>query len=614
MLAQLLRFGGVGGAATLTHVLTALAVQAALPVTAQQANLAGFLVAVLVSYTGHARVTFDAPLRSGPQFLRFLFLSLVGLAASSLTVHVMTAVLGLGFAPAMLAVGLIVPGVTYLAMRFWVFAAPRGSGGVVAASDLALCLGLPLALLVVFWNRPVNHDVAWFLFAARDWLAGARLYIDLVEVNPPLNFYLTLPALWLADLLGINDGNGHYVAVALIFLAILGWSAAILRGRFGWSAGRRALVLAGIGLGAMLPSLDGLGQREQVMVLTFLPWALYQAAPQRLGQGQTLASALLAAVGMCLKPHFVLFPLAVTVLNCLEARSLRPVWSLDNLVFAAVGVAYVTFVVLVHPTYLFQTVGMALEVYAAYGKPASEVLSGIAAGLGLAGLTLAIRLRSRPLTRAIRVFVALSSAGLLVYFAQGTGFSYHKLPFLAFTTVACCIALAEAEARRPDLAFALLTVLAIAVAGVQKGFYRNNAVAEITGVVGPVPSLIALSSHVYTGPPVAVALGADWASGYPANWLVPGAMNRLARTDCAGDAALCDRLTAIAAKNRSDVIQAIATRHPDLVIVDRSSGYFDAPEFDWLAFMAEDPAWAPVFAEYRQVAATGRFLLFRRQG
>lgn len=122
MLAQLIRFAGVGGLATLAHVLVALAVQAALPVTPQQANLAGFAAGFVVSYSGHARLTFGAPLRSGPQLVRFFVLSLLGLGASSLTVHVMTGLLGLGFGPAMLAVAVIVPALTYLAMRFWVFA------------------------------------------------------------------------------------------------------------------------------------------------------------------------------------------------------------------------------------------------------------------------------------------------------------------------------------------------------------------------------------------------------------------------------------------------------------------------------------------------------------
>lgn len=123
MIAQLIRFGGVGGLVTLVHVLVALAAERTLPVSAQQANLMGYAVAFVLSYIGHARFTFRAPVRSMPQVLRFFFLSLVGLAASSLTVWVVTTVIGSSFTVAMAAVVVIVPLVSYLAMRFWVFAA-----------------------------------------------------------------------------------------------------------------------------------------------------------------------------------------------------------------------------------------------------------------------------------------------------------------------------------------------------------------------------------------------------------------------------------------------------------------------------------------------------------
>lgn len=123
VLAQFLRFCGVGGLATVVHVLCAMAVSAALSASPQWANLAGFLAAVQVSYFGHARFTFGVALRSAAQMLRFVILSLLSLAVSSGTVWLVTARLGFGFPVAMAAVALIVPLASYLAMRFWVFAA-----------------------------------------------------------------------------------------------------------------------------------------------------------------------------------------------------------------------------------------------------------------------------------------------------------------------------------------------------------------------------------------------------------------------------------------------------------------------------------------------------------
>jgi len=610
VIAQLLRFAGVGGLATLAHVLTALAVQAALPLTAQAANLAGFVAGFATSYAGHARVTFNAPLRSVPQFLRFLLLSLLGLAASSLAVWVVTTVIGASFALAMAAVVVIVPAVSYVAMRLWVFN-EQSEIPVALAWDTALCGGMALILLAVFQDRLVNHDIAWYLFATRDWLAGDRLYVDLVEVNPPLNFYLTVPALGLADLFAISDQHGHYVAVSLYLFGSLLWCSTILRRDFGFSAGRRALLLCGLELAVTLPALDGIGQREQIMVLLFLPWAFHQAARQ-----ETVPSAIVAAIGMCLKPHFICLPLAVTVLNCVQDRSLRPVLSTSNLVFLGVGLAYVGFVWAVHPAYLFDIVGLSIDVYGAYSKPMAEVLWRVGYPMGLVALIVLTGLRSQRLTRPVGVLLVLALGGLGSYVLQGKGFSYHMLPFVSFSMIACLLILLEAGKPRPDLIAAALGLVGLTASSLQQGFYRNDAVVEIAQTVrdlGPFDRMITMTSNLYTGPAVAMALGADWASSYPANWLVPGAVNRLAQTDCASQAEVCAKLRAILDRNRTANLRDIERWRPDLLVVDLKSDDFDEPVFDWLAFMAADPAWDGVFARYRQVATSGRFLYFLRQ-
>lgn len=493
-----------------------------------------------------------------------------------------------------------------------------GSMATYGGLGLGAAVGsvLAIALLVIFWDRPVNHDIAWFLFATRDWLAGAELYVDLVEVNPPLNFYLTVPALVLADLFGISDTNGQYLAVALLLFASLLWSGAILGSAFDFTYPRQALLLLGIGMAVVLPSLNGVGQREQVMVLCFMPWALRVASPLGASTGELVRSAGFAAIGMCLKPYFVLFPLAVTLLDCLQSRSLRPVFSPSNLVFLVAGLAYLAFVRVVHPAYLSDIVGFGLEVYGAYGKSFADTLSGIRAAPGLLLLLVAVSLRGQAMTRQASVFAVLSIAGLLTYLLQGTGFSYHKAPFSAFGMIMALFILIQATHLTAPAVLAAGVLAFLTNGGIQQGFYRNEAVPEImrtTRGMGPFNGVMTISSHVYTGPPVAIALGTDWVSSYPANWLVPDAINRLSRMDCSSHADTCDRLRDIAARNRSDNIADIARARPDLLIVDRNSGYFDRPGFDWLGFMAKDPGWEKVFADYRQVASSERFLYFRRQ-
>jgi putative flippase GtrA len=615
MLAQLLRFAGVGGLATGVHVLCALVLRHLVPVSEQEANLAGFAAAVLVSYVGHARFTFGVDMRSGSQFLRFVALSLLGLATSSSTVWIVSTHLGFSFVSAMAAVAILVPGLTFLVLRLWVFGGEASRWGA-GLPGLALPLALAATVLALFWGRMLNHDTAWYLIATRDWLGGATLYVDVMEINPPLNFYLTVPALLLADLVGVTDTNGQYLALAFLIFASLLWCSAIIGSELRLSPLRTALMLVGIAAAFVVPALNNMAQREQLLVILAMPWALRQVAPEVASRKQQVTSAAVAAVGVCLKPHFVLFPIAVTVFDCVRLRSLRPVASAANLTFLGIGLAYVGYVAAVHPLYLTEIIGIARDVYGAYGAEIGQLVALVQFEAILMLVPVLVALGARDQNREAGLFLLLSGAGLASYLLQGTGFAYHAIPFRAFAMIGCVFLLLRAS-RLGGMVAALAVAVALAglVAGsVRRGLYSNGAVTEITRIargVGQVDGVIVLSSHVYAGPPVALSLGVNWASRYPANWLVPGAINRLAKTDCASEAALCARLSAIAARNRGDNIDDILSHQPDLLIIDRLSGYFDAQPFDWLAFMAEDQGWSQVMAAYRLAATTDRFLYYR---
>ncbi|MBC7154792.1 MAG: GtrA family protein [Rhodobacteraceae bacterium] len=609
---QLLRFGGVGVLATVVHVLVALTASGA-GVAPLAANFSGFGTALCFSYLGHARFTFGTVPRFGAEAGRFAVTALMGLCASSLTVWAVDMRLGLGMGAAMAAVALIVPAATYIGLRFWVFTGDAARGPTDGAG-LAVAASVALAVTAFFWGRMINHDTAWYLLATRDWLAGAGLYTDLSEVNPPLNFYLTLPALGLADLFAISDTNGQYLALGLVIFASLAWSSAVLRDALALPVPRHILLVAGLGMAMVLPALNNIGQREQILVILAMPWAVGQLGAAG-GRG-AVARAALAAVGVCLKPHFLLLPLCITLWRVATTRSLRPVLSAENLTFVAIGAAYVGYVALIHPAYFTDIVPMAREVYGAYGAPMVLVVGVILLrGVILSSAAL-ITSRSPEAMRLSAPFWALSAAGLGVYLAQGTGFGYHTIPFVAFGMVACFLAVITAV-RLNVVAIALLVALALlSTEALRRGPYRNPdaiRIAEEARKIVDITSLIVLTTGVHAGPPAAIAAGADWASSYSSNWLVPGAINRLARTDCEAVPDVCARLRAIAARNRTDTLDDIEARAPELLVIDRRSGYFDRPGFDWISFMAGDPRWAGLFSAYDPWQNTERFWFYIRR-
>jgi putative flippase GtrA len=117
---QLVRFVLVGGAATLTHLVVALAILSG-PVRVEPlyANLAAFCVAFGVSYLGHRFFTFKAP--GAP--IRFLLAALLGLLVNN---AVLVTILAAGMSER-LAIGiaaLAAPAIVFLVSKFWVFSRP----------------------------------------------------------------------------------------------------------------------------------------------------------------------------------------------------------------------------------------------------------------------------------------------------------------------------------------------------------------------------------------------------------------------------------------------------------------------------------------------------------
>ena len=249
------------------------------------------------------------------------------------------------------------------------------AGRARPTAGLALAVAIPALLLAFLWGRTVNHDTAWFLIATRDWLEGARLYVDIFEVNPPLNFYLTVPPLILSDLTGINGPNAQYTVICAAMAVSLLTCLRLFPKDLARSAPRSAVALLGLAVAMILPAMNDIAQREQVMLILTAPW-LIAHLPRRvsLPLRTVLATAAVAGVGICLKPFFLLIPAFVTLWQVAATRSLKPILSPANLTMGAVGLAYVGAVWALHPEYFRDVIPLARDVYGAIALPQDRTL------------------------------------------------------------------------------------------------------------------------------------------------------------------------------------------------------------------------------------------------
>src|SRR3954454_24526188 len=140
-------------------------------------------------------------------------------------------------------------------------AQPRTRAAPAALWPLLCALLLTLAVTTVRLTGGVDSDVASQLQIAQRIHEGARLYRDIVEVNPPLWFWMALPIDRLAALLHI--GTTKVMIAAFGVLVTLSLSATDRLPR-PIAPLRRAMLLAyGAMILAALPWMH-VGQREQI--------------------------------------------------------------------------------------------------------------------------------------------------------------------------------------------------------------------------------------------------------------------------------------------------------------------------------------------------------------
>ena len=178
-----------------------------------------------------------------------------------------------------------------------------------------------------------NADVSWLLTLAEKLLDGRR---DYIEVNPPGAIFAYIPAVWLARMLGIRlrrerragfSPRGRFARVGWL---ILGPRHADLRSNPIATTGAIAVLL-------VLP-IYTFGEREHLCVLLILPWAAAIVARiEGRDPGHVFARLAGLGAGLCVvvKPHFILI---IGMLSCAlawRARSLRPLFTLENCVAAA---------------------------------------------------------------------------------------------------------------------------------------------------------------------------------------------------------------------------------------------------------------------------------------
>jgi hypothetical protein len=487
----------------------------------------------------------------------------------------------------------------------------------------------------------LNHDVSWIAHSARWLLEGRRYGIDIIDINPPFAWWLSVPAALLVKMQVASEP----LAVRLVFWTYFIISAALLflvlshleRREHAASVGWRVAFIA---IATLAPAAS-FGQREYVSVLFAMPYLA--AAALRL-QGSTdlnrityAAVGVLAGIGFAFKPYFLAVPLLVEGL--LVARlGWRSAFRIEAVAMGVTVFSCALSVVLLVPQYLEFTIPLLRSIYWAFDTTDFAVVFERYKAVSQPFLYGAlIALLSRRWTRQHTVLLLGGAGYSASYFIQSKGFVYHAYPVLMCAVAFLGVSLASglghvwndrqivSKPLRLALVFGmlLLTLPPIVqthdatvrwyaqynLAWGNTGRFREAVIALVNQHAPTSESFFfAFSTHLYPGFPTASYTRADWSSRSATQGIVAA----YARRDELTDPALKKKVLWAADLQRRMVIEDFKLRPPSIVFAERARMRFgmNGRQFNDLAFYLESPEFQRIWSQYVEQPPIGPLRVF----
>lgn len=488
---------------------------------------------------------------------------------------------------------------------------------MVALASLLLLSAVLAVVLFTALRSPLKDDIAWLLYVARRWMTGRELYVDVVEVNPPLIVWISAIPLQLAAWLGVGS---QFVAMPFFIAMVLGcawWTATLLRSAGGMFTDRIP-VFAAIGTVLLVVPAGDLGQREHLLVAAMLPYLVLFARSLdgvRPGFWPAVLSGALAGLGCALKPRYA--GVFVVLEGLALLRGLRP-WRAMPIAAGTTMMAYGVLVLLVCPAYLRRAVPLALALYGATDVPFPQLLLDSARLIFGEVVAIALcwvrwrKLRERNLLLTLLAFAVTST---VICFIDGKDWFYHRLPATVVTILALLcwgvsilIYRSQQERRtRLPIIVAGIAVVVFMVAAFQRLEPEvalavepdNSAVARLEELVRSehARTYIAFSEWIALGFPVVNNTGVAWTSRFDSMWALKGELWRA-------------HFDAKAAKEwpiRRWVTHDFIAGCPDIAVVDTREGV------NYIAVLsASDPAFARAWLRYHRIAAFDGLVVYKR--
>lgn len=312
-------------------------------------------------------------------------------------------------------------------------------------------LGIALIREVYFFPRLdliPNPDCAWLLLAAQRLAAGEKLYVDIMETNPPLIIWLNLLPVYLARALNISPFHAFTLLVSILNLSSL-WLVSktirqheILKDKFALSA---ILLYIAFGFFALTPALYG--QRETLFIALVLPYLFSTLNTGTQLKARQAAIIAMAAVGFAIKPFFMLVWGVNELAVAIQKRKFSSIFAARNWLIGFAQLAYFAAIYFITPEYFNYIIPALRVTYFTFESQWAHIFKIIAVVCAPTTILLLVSKTEenyKPL--AIRFLILMfACAGLMVVQRKDWLNHIYPMTFMAGLTITMCLIYLQKE-------------------------------------------------------------------------------------------------------------------------------------------------------------------------
>jgi hypothetical protein len=423
---------------------------------------------------------------------------------------------------------------------------------------------------------PLNTDVSWLLTIGERVLDGQRLYVDIVEINPPMAVLAYLPGVALARALGMDP---KYVIDAQILLLaaaslLVTWRILLISSTLDSVRSVSLAIWATVVL-TILP-MRVFGQREHLATLTLLPaLAVYALRSNRepLPFWAVLTAGIGCGITLAFKPFFAVPVILCIILTAVRAHSWRVLIAPENVIAGGLVTAFSCYTYISYPEYFTIIYPLVRDTYLSWSMPASIVILNSATLIWAIAVISIVLMRREGKLDSATLATLLASLGFAVsFFLQRRGWAYHSYPMVATVLLAMgYVMTGVADVRSGPRRLDVASMAVLAATFVTGSLWFNATVyigpiEEAVAGLKPNPRILMLSGEAAIGHPLVRTLHGAWVSRQENLWIRE--FVRLTRENNRIDAQTNASLNAYLAQERTWLIEDFKRLPPDVVLID----------------------------------------------